>query len=180
MRAFISINIPSNLSDISLNFNELNGIKFKAVENKNIHITLKFLGEIAAKDAEKISDALNFIKDIRRFNIFLKGISAFPNENYVKVLWLNVAEGNREICELQKKIDDMLRFKIPVEKTFVPHLTVARVKQVKNKGALKAFIEKYRDFEFLKFPAEKISLMKSELRKEGPTYSEIQSFPLKN
>jgi len=180
MRAFISINIPY---PFSVNFEGLkNYAKFKAVDDKNIHLTLKFLGEIFPKDAEEISDALNFIENERKFKIFLKGIGTFPNENYVRVLWIGVAEGNREICELQKKIDNVLssKFKFSSEKDFVSHLTIARVKYVYDKAALKTFIEKYNDFEFLKFTAEKVSLMKSELRKEGPVYSEIKTFLLKD
>ncbi len=178
MRAFISINIPC---DISVNFNELiNDVKFKAVAPENIHLTLKFLGEITQKDAEEISDALNFIGNEKKFKISLKGIGAFPNENYVRVLWINVVEGSKEICELQRNIDDVLKFKFPPEKDFVPHLTIARIKYVYNKEGLKKFIEKYNDFEFAKFTAEKVSLMKSELRKEGPIYSEIHNFPLKD
>jgi len=177
MRAFISINSPAN---ISIDFSKLKGIKFKAVDNKNIHLTLKFLGEITPKDAEEISNALNFIKNLKKFKISLKGVSAFPNENYVRVLWLGVAEGNKEICELQKRVDDALKFSFPPEKDFVPHLTIARVKYVNNRESLKTFIEKYNDFEFLEFTVEKVSLMKSELRKEGPIYSEIKGFLLKD
>lgn len=83
---------------------------------------------------------------------------------------------------MQKKIDDALfsKFKFFPEKDFVPHLTIARVKYVHDKAALKAFIEKYNDFEFLKFTAEKVSLMQSELRTEGPIYSEIKAFLLKD
>ncbi|OQX21051.1 MAG: 2'-5' RNA ligase [Candidatus Altiarchaeales archaeon A3] len=177
MRAFISINSPAN---ISIDFNELAGVKFKAVDNKNIHLTLKFLGEITPKDAEEISNALNFIENGKKFKISLKGISAFPNENYIRVLWIGVAEGNKELCELQKMTDTALKFKFPNEKDFVPHLTIARLKYANNKASLKTFIEKYKNFEFLEFTAEKVSLMKSELRKEGPIYSEIKNFLLKN
>lgn len=180
MRAFISINLPS---DISVNFDNLvnnltNNVKFNPVSSENIHITLKFLGEITPKDAERISDALNFIESEKKFKISLKGIGVFPNEDYVRVLWIKVIEGSKEICELQKKIDDALKFKFSPEKEFVPHLTIARVKYVHNKEGLKKFIEKYNDFEFAKFTAEKVSLMKSELRKEGPIYTEIKNFPL--
>ncbi len=178
MRAFISINLPC---DISVNFDKLmNDVKFKAVAPENIHLTLKFLGEITPKDAEEISDALNFIRNRKKFKISLKGVSAFPNEKYVRVLWINVVEGSKEICELQKKIGNGLKFKFPPEKDFVPHLTIARVKYVNDKAVLDTFIEKYKDFEFPEFTAEKVSLMKSELRKEGPIYSEILNFPLKD
>lgn len=178
MRSFISINIPYT---ISVNFHELiKNAKFNPVAPENIHLTLKFLGEITSKDAEEISGALNFIKNEKRFRISLKGIGAFPDENYIRVLWIKVVEGSKEICELQKKIDDALKFKFPPENDFVPHLTIARIKYVYNKEGLKRFIDKYKDFEFAKFTAEKVSLMKSELRKEGPIYTEIQNFSLKD
>ncbi|CEG13914.1 2'-5' RNA ligase [groundwater metagenome] len=178
MRAFISINVPC---DISVNFNELmNDVKFKAVAPENIHLTLKFLGEITPKDIKEISDALNFIENRKKFKISLKRVSAFPNNKYVRVLWINVVEGSKEIYELQKKIDNALKFKFPYEKDFVPHLTMARVKYMNDRSVLKTFIKKYKDFEFLEFIAEKVSLMKSELRKEGPIYSEIRKFPLKD
>jgi len=179
MRAFISINLPSDFS-ISLNFNELKGIKFKGVEDKNMHITLKFLGEINEKDVDEISDALKFIENEKKFKFSLEGISAFPDEDYVKVLWIKIKDGYENICELERRIDKALKSKFGSENNFVPHLTVARIKYVNDKNSLKNFIEKYKNFKFGEFTAEKVSLMKSVLKKDGPVYTEIKNFLLKD
>jgi len=89
-----------------------------------------------------------------------------------------VDKGKTEITEIQKKIDDVLEFKFDREISFTPHLTVARVKTVKNKIELKNFFERYKNYEFNEFSAEKILFMKSVLTPNGPVYSPLKEFML--
>lgn len=175
MRTFISIHCP-----LDMEFNELKEIgNLSIVKKENFHITLKFLGEVNEKTIAEISNKLKFLEKYEKFKISLYGIGTFPNENYVRVLWIGVNEGNEKIIEIQKEIDEILKYKFSNEKNFVPHLTIARVKSINNKEKLKNFINKYRNFKFLEFQCNEILLMKSELKKEGANYSVIEKFKLK-
>lgn len=177
MRTFISINCPLNI-----NFeNELKEIgNLSIVKSENFHLTLKFLGEIDKKTLAEILDKLKFLEKYERFKISLQGIGTFPNENYVRVIWIGVNEGREKIINIEKEIDEALKYKFPKDKNFVPHLTIARVKSIKDREKLKNFINKYKNFNFLEFQCEEISLMKSELRSEGAQYTEIEKFKLRS
>ncbi|MFN3527952.1 MAG: RNA 2',3'-cyclic phosphodiesterase [Candidatus Altarchaeaceae archaeon] len=176
MRTFISINCP-----LDMKFDELKECgNLNIVKKENFHITLKFLGEIDKKTVTEISNKLKFLENYKEFKISLYGIGTFPNENYVRVLWIGVDEGKDKIIEIQKEIDKVLEYKFQKEKDFVPHLTIARIKSISNKEKFKNFIEKYRNFKFLEFQCKEISLMKSELKKEGAEYTEIEKFKLKS
>lgn len=174
MRCFISIHCP-----LKFDFNELKEIgNLNLVKEENFHLTLKFLGEISAKDVFEVRNILNFLKMQKNYKISLKGIGYFPSENYVRVLWIGVEDGREKIIQIQKEIDENLKHKFKKEKDFVPHLTIARVKNIINKEKLKNFIKKYENFKFLEFYANEICLMRSELKMEGPKYSVIEKYKL--
>lgn len=172
MRAFISIHCPS----LSLDFGNIGALN--AVKPESMHLTLKFLGEIDEETRNKISGDLNFIGKFKKFTISLKGVGAFPNLNHVNVLWVGVDKGKTEVIEIQKRIDEVLEFKFQKERNFTPHLTVARVKAVKDKTELKKFFERHNNYNFNEFTAEKILLMKSVLTPVGPVYSVLEEFTL--
>ncbi len=180
-RGFIAVDINSNKNILNL----LSDIKkidanIKLAEPENIHITLKFLGEtneLLIKDIEKTIKESTC--DINPFEINIRGIGVFPNKNYIKVIWAGI-ENYQNLEEISKRIDEKLSnlgFK-KEKREFSAHLTVGRVKTVKDKKQLLELIEKYNEFEFGKFLVNFIELKQSRLTPKGPIYSTISKLKL--
>jgi len=152
------------------------GADVKLVEPENVHITLKFLGdteEMLVTEIEKIMN--DAIKEISPFNIQLKGTGVFPNQNYIKVVWVGIKHGDL-IGAIANEIDEKLSkfgFKRE-ERKFSPHLTIARVKTSRNKEKLLQIIEKYSDIEFTDIRVDSVKLKKSDLTPKGPIYTTLK------
>jgi 2'-5' RNA ligase len=179
MRLFIAISPPDKIKEeLALLAGSLSSGEpgLKKVQKENCHITLKFLGEVDEKKLEEIKAELSKI-EAEKFKISLKGTGAFPNESYVRVVWVGVEEGKQESLRLQEEIDQELsKIGFPKEKNFEPHLTIARVKFLKDKPG---FLEKLRKAKFSSsFSAGSIELIESSLTPNGPIYKVISRFNL--
>ena len=175
-RGFIAIDIESFPKLIQFE-NEIknSGSILKLVEPENIHITLKFLGDTDKENIEKIEEIIkDAVKLTDPFEIKLNGCGVFPNQNYIKVMWIGIKNGD-PIGKIADIIDEKLSglgFEREKRK-FSAHLTVARVKSAKNKDKLLQIIEKYRDTEFGSFKVDSIKLKESELTPKGPIYTTL-------
>jgi len=179
MRTFIGIDLPE---EIKLNLKEvvdrLKKIKeAKPVKIENLHITLKFLGEVEEKEIEKIKERLKgCAKNFNSFDVEVKGVGVFPSEKKVRVLWIGALDDGY-LKKLNKKIEEeMEKFGFEKEKEFVSHITVARFKSVPNLNLIKDLIEKYKDFLFGKFSVKNFQLYESKLTPDGPVYKIIENF----
>ncbi|MEM2918442.1 MAG: RNA 2',3'-cyclic phosphodiesterase [Candidatus Altiarchaeota archaeon] len=180
MRVFIAIPVPNELKDILLNLqSEFSQIgKFKLVEKENLHLTLKFLGEISDEEKNKVIEALESIK-FESFNLSLASIGVFPSESYVRVIWVGISKGDEKIRELQNLVEQILsKLEFKKEKNFHSHITLARVKWI-DKIKMREILNKYKGKEFGSFYVESIDIMKSELKQRGPVYSLIRRIPLR-
>jgi 2'-5' RNA ligase len=177
MRCFIAITLPEEIkkkiSEITKSLTE-KGIK--KVRESNLHLTLKFLGEVEENKIEEIKQVIEKI-NYKKFNVSLKNFGFFPNDSFIKVVWIGIEKGSKEIIELQKQID--LRLKdlgFKQERNFEPHLTIARVKFLENK---KNFLEKIKELKFEdNFSVLNFDLMQSFLKPEGPVYKKILAVEL--
>jgi RNA 2',3'-cyclic 3'-phosphodiesterase len=182
MRVFISLEIPEHIR--ARIFHEIGILKQqglvsgKFVEKDNLHLTLKFLGDLTEEQITSIEKKLSEIK-FNKINCSLSNFGIFPNREYIKVLWIGLKpEKNFEnlFSVVDEKLSEIGFSKD--DKKFIPHITLARVKQIKDKDL---FLNK---FENLKIPSEKIlltkiSLIKSELYPKGSVYKVIKSFYLR-
>jgi 2'-5' RNA ligase len=173
IRTFIAVDIGP--LDGFVKFEEelqASGAELKLVEPDNIHITLKFLGdtseELVSGINTKISEAA---ENVNPFKLQFKGAGAFPNMNYMKVLWVGIFNPG-PLPNLANELDQALKkFGFKSEKRqFRPHITMGRVKSKKNKDALKRVILNNKDREFGELMITKIKLKKSVLDSKGPTY----------
>ena len=181
LRGFIAIEIKPN-SNIQQFINDISksNADVKLVEYNNLHLTLKFLGDIqenSINDIERsIKDAVN---EIQPFTIQLKGTGVFPNKNYIRVIWIGIK--NSEILStISVNIDNNLTrlgFKKD-KKGFSAHLTIGRVRTAKNKSALLNIIERYTDFTFSTQEVNSIKLKKSQLTPKGPIYTTLKDIKL--
>ena len=175
-RAFIAVEVPVSveLEDFSKAVKDTDA-PLKIVPLANIHITLKFLGDIDEGLVPEIENVIkNAITDIQPFTMKLKGAGAFPNLNRISVIWAGM-ENADALGEIAEKIDSGLKplgFE-PERRKFSPHVTIARVKDSKNKDKLVDVITLFQNTEFGEVPINKIILKKSVLTPQGPIYSDI-------
>jgi len=161
MRCFIGLPVEDERI-INLAKNLLSGFRndrnVKPVRPENLHVTVKFLGEISRVDeVKKILDHVNFIPKAT-----VTGISAFPRPEFARVMYISLTGIENFISELDEKIS---RLGFPKEKSIVPHITVCRFR--KPVKIAKTDIDRF-DTEF-----KKIVLYRSVLTRNGPVYTEL-------
>ncbi len=143
----------------------------KWVDKNNLHLTLKFLGEVEGSQSDLVKAKLEDIASrFTDFAFIYQGISAFPNKRRAKVIFVAVKNGER-IIELMKVIDnDLSTLGFNQEKSYVPHLTLGRTRAPLDVS--RADI----DFPPLSVSASGLSLVKSTLTRYGPIYEVIAQF----
>ncbi len=172
MRVFISINLPESVKkEIKKIQDSLPNFTGKKTEYENLHLTLKFLGEIDEENLPKIRKKLGTIK-FKKFEAEIDRIGMFFRYD-AGIIWLHLTNCD----ELQKTADNALGSLFEKEKRFMSHLTIARVKEVKNK---KKFTDELSKINMPKksFIVDGFFLMKSKLDPKGPAYSIIEEFLL--
>jgi len=149
-------------------------IKAKFVEKENLHLTVTFLGNVSEEKVEYLKSQLDLsVKDVKKFNVKLEGLKIIPNENYIRVIGIQVASD--EMPELIRKVAKY----IGGDYHEVTKLTLCRVKNVMNKRTIKEFIEKNRDVKMGEFEVKSVALVKSTLTRRGPIYETIHESFLK-
>lgn len=173
MRLFLAIGIPEGLrrSLFELGRGLRRFGQVKTVEEQNIHLTLKFLGDA---DPGKVIEALDGI-EFGPFDVGLKGLGAFPSLNYIRVVWAGCERGAQEVVALQNRIEGSLEG-FERDSRFHPHATIARVRFPKDKKGLRKFMEQHASDDFGGFTVSSFELMKSELGRGGPSYETLRSF----
>ena len=175
----IDINTPPNILKLLNDITKSNA-DVKLVEPQNIHITLKFLGDVQENNIDKIEQIIrDSIKKIEPFKIKLKGIGVFPNKNYIRVVWIGIMD-TEILSTISTNIDEnlsQLGFK-KEKRGFSAHLTIGRVKSAKNKMHLLKAIDNYSNFEFATLEVSSIKLKKSDLTPKGPIYTTLKEVKL--
>ena len=179
MRCFIAIELPeavkSALSGIE---EELKKSKadVRWVKPDNVHLTLKFFGNIEEKKTEKIIEIMeNICNQYAPFTIEIKGMGTFPNIKSPRVLWVGI-EGNDTLKTLQKEIENKME-SIGFERedrAFTAHLTLGRFRSsIEKEGLLKAVKLHEKDTFVGSINVQSLSLIRSDLHPEGARYSKI-------
>ena len=184
IRTFIAIKIPGNIISKIRKLQEgikVYGLKIRWVRSENIHLTLKFLGDVEAVKVGEIAEAIS--KTVERYtpiSLKAKGIGVFPGIKHPRVLWVGITGQLESLVRLQKTLDENLKaLGFPGEKRPLNgHLTMGRIRakiDVKKFGdALMAF----SSFESETFTAGQIILYKSELKPSGAVYTKLASASL--
>jgi 2'-5' RNA ligase len=179
MRIFIGIDLPENIKEnLKEIIEKVKKIKeAKLVKIENLHITLKFLGEVEEEKIEVINRTLQHCADkSKSFNVKIKGIGVFPSEKKVRVLWAGIEDGE-DLKNLNRKIEDALKnLGFEKEKEFVAHITIARFKSIPNLNFIKELITKYQDILFGEILVKNFQLYESKLTPLGPIYKVIKKY----
>lgn len=147
----------------------------KNVKPQNIHLTIRFLGDISPAMVDAIHEEMKQLS-FSPFTIELNGLGAFPKLIYPRVVWAGIRQGADELRKVFSQLEPRLRglgFK-PDNKGFSPHLTIARVRTGRNKAELVKRIQELENYEFGAVKAECLRLKKSDLTPRGPIYSTLR------
>jgi RNA 2',3'-cyclic 3'-phosphodiesterase len=183
MRTFIAIKIkaePLLIKTIAELKNELEGESLKWVDLQNLHLTLKFLGETSAHQVFKIKKWMSDISlKYQPFTISLEGLGYFKNNGMPRVLFAGINEDGTMTKLAYETGDFLVDHGFEKEKrTFNPHLTLARIKFIKNKKRFFEAINNYRDLTLQQSTVTEIIFFQSNLNPSGPVYHELAVFPM--
>ncbi len=181
MRLFIGVRIPDEIKErISevIRRLELKVREARIVAPANLHITLKFLGEVPEDRIAGISDILaDIAKDYAPFRAEVKDAGVFPDLKSPRVFWIGCDSGGK-----LKKLSALIENRIEAEgfekeSRFKEHITVARFKSTPKAVFLKEIIAKYEEETFGYMEVKAIELIKSDLKPSGSVYTVLSAIP---
>jgi 2'-5' RNA ligase len=153
------------------------GADVKLIEPENIHVTMRFLGDVSVDMIEKIFEEMKKT-EFTPFNVQICGLGVFPSLSYPRVVWAGITIGADQLQDIFNQVEPRLRALgfAPDSKGFSPHLTIARVRSAKNKAQLAEFVTKNASHEFGTIKSGCFRLKQSILSPKGPTYSTLKEF----
>jgi RNA 2',3'-cyclic 3'-phosphodiesterase len=180
-RIFIAVKVDAGetLKSFILSLKtELRDENIKWTKTEYIHITLAFLGDTEEKNIENIRDMLKGIcEGFGQFSLKISGAGVFKSHNDPRIIWAGI-NNSEELNRLNSLITNGL-YEIGIEiesRFFKPHLTLGRIKNIKDKIVLIKLIDKFRDTEFQSVDVNDIILYESILLPSGPVYKPISTF----
>jgi 2'-5' RNA ligase len=177
LRLFVGIDLPPELKlRLSIMMGGLPGAKW--VDSGNLHLTLRFIGEVDEGLAGDIDEALQLVR-AQRFELELAGVGQFGAGEKTRQLWVGV-ERSEPLLALHEKVEHALtRCGVPPEgRKYAPHVTLARFKYV-HAARVQAFIERHALFRAQPFAVDHFSLIASYLTKAGPIYEDQADYGLR-
>ncbi len=185
IRAFIAIDLPSSIRSLLNDTQDelrkqLPTKLIRWVPAKNIHLTLKFLGDTELDRLPSISKALDLVtKDHAPFKLELAQLGCFPNPRNPRVVWIGIHDETKELMAIQERIDRSIHsfgFELDRRK-FNPHLTLGRVNDSRQLAAAK--LPWGHHFITDGFSVDSITLFESQLQSDGARYIMRHSSKLK-
>ena len=181
MRTFISVELPKDIQNAIGDYVDnirglLNNVKW--VSPHNLHLTIKFLGEVKETELESLSECVE--KTASYFSPFVMGFSDigfFPSRKNPKVIWIGADGGEHNLLDLFQELEHNLE-DLGYDREarmFSPHLTIGRVKRY-NKIVIP---ENLPDFKPVKFQVKSIAFIRSTLTPQGPIYEKLFEGELK-
>ena len=160
------------------------GADVKWVDPKKMHLTLKFLGEVNAREIHHVCGAVKeAARGVAPFKLKIRGTGAFPDARRPRTVWLGAGEGAEQLGELAERIESALE-KIGYRREarrFTAHLTIGRIRRggpgVVEIGEL---IRKYADFDIGQVTVQEAIVFSSELTRSGPIYEALSRAALGN
>jgi len=146
----------------------------RSVERGNLHITMRFLGDISPSMAERVVEMLKRI-NFESFPATLQGVGVFPKMAFPRVIWVGVARGKVNLVDIHRQLEaglSQLGFR-PEHDAYIPHITLFRVRSGRHKESLIEALQKHQETEFGEFDVKAIQLKRSILTPKGPIYSTI-------
>jgi len=174
-RLFVAIRPPEDIRDLLIDAMD-DGADFRWQDDEQLHLTLRFVGEVDGPTAEDLAAALGSLCT-PPFELRVAGTGRFEQRNS-GALWAAV-EPKAPLVALAAKVERLCQSigLEPERRAFHPHITLARWKGRRGRE-IAAFLDRTRGLASGPFPVESFSLFESRLSRHGAHYEEIASFPL--
>jgi len=186
IRTFIAVEIPdevqTKLVEIQKELSNFVG-RVSWVKRGNIHLTLKFLGDVQVGKIEAIKSSLEKVAESHSpFKMSFGRVGTFPNFNRPRVIWLGIKVGAEESIKLAESVEHALgSLGFPRErKKLRPHLTLARIRRRMNLESVSRNFSKYDSLGMQPIKIDGFTLMQSQLHPKGSIYTPLAEFTLKN
>jgi 2'-5' RNA ligase len=187
VRVFVALNLSSETRRALASVREMApaGVPVRWVAVENIHLTLKFLGEVAGDRLAEIREAVERAAASGAApRLVVRGLGAFPTRGMPRVLWAGVQEEHGRVAGLVETLEHTLNeCGFPRERRpFAPHVTLGRIRSKpgsdrKGVGAwaneLRSFLDRHGDVTYGEETVPAVSLMRSRLGPGGPRYEEL-------
>jgi 2'-5' RNA ligase len=188
VRCFVAIKLPeeitATLSRIQAKLKSGKRSPVKWVDPYSIHLTLKFLGNVNRDMTSQITAAIaEGAQGVSPFHLEIKGLGVFPNTRRVQVIWVGVGGEVEKLLKLQKAVESALERLgfAPETRAFTPHLTLGRVREhasADERQRLGELVASTKPEAEHTFPVKVVSLMQSQLTREGAIYSQLSTVEL--
>ena len=183
LRAFIAIELPEKIQGDIRNLQRAfasHGLKIRWVKPLNLHVTIKFLGDIDPSDMESLGRILPDTVAIQpMFDLLFQGMGIFPNIRRPRIIWAGIAGQTHILRSIWKSVENAL---VPLgfaaeKRPYREHLTIGRVKTM-DQGRLVTALQTHQDFVSKSFSVKRLVMFKSELHMHGPVYTKLWEMPL--
>ena len=184
IRAFLAVELPEALRQEVADFEadlQRAGADVKWVAPANLHLTLKFLGNVAEERVSSLTEALGqACASHSPLTLTLEGIGAFPKTTAPRVLWVGTGEGKEPLAKLARQVEEAcMALGFPAEeRPFSPHLTIGRTRSTRGIARL---IKQLQVAEFrgaTPAPVSRVTFFQSTLGPHGPAYTPLAEIPL--
>ena len=161
--------------------NHLTGEKIKWIPADQLHLTLKFLGDTPEDRIQSMISAVYAqLSEVPVMTLHLFSVGVFKNLHNPRIIWIGIKPCPSLYAAQQYLHDGMLPFGFPADDTeFLPHLTIGRIKEIKQREKLGNLIERYKNESFGTVYVAEILLYESVLKPGGPVYTPLMRIPLR-
>jgi 2'-5' RNA ligase len=178
IRAFLAVKLPDAIRDQYAGLYQKDGPwrgDLRWVRPENLHITLRFLGDIAEAQVESLRPEVERVtQDAEPFRVTLGNPGCFGPRGQPRVLWFALDDGAQQLGSLAEELEEAVRRSgfAPEKKPWRGHLTVARSRRVAPCGDWEALLSQ-AGLTGLSFEVRELTLFSSQLGSQGPTYTEL-------
>jgi 2'-5' RNA ligase len=176
-RLFVALDLPDAIKDSLLPL--MRGLgDVRWIDPDQLHLTLRFIGEVDNGEANDIADALSLVQGYP-FDLRLKGLGHFPPRGEPKVIWVGI-ERQPELKALKRRIDQALK-QVGIDRDpqkYTPHVTLARLRQPPRQAGLATYLMRHALYQSSSFPISGFKLYSSWLDSAGADYQVEASYDL--
>ena len=186
IRVFIAITPPTTLqqtmAEVRQGFQPLS-LPWRWVTPNHIHLTLRFLGNVPVESVPSLLQAMEYAsRGQTAFPLRAKALGCFPHPARPRVLWVGLDDPGQALGRLNERLTEALTplgFP-PEDRAFRPHLTLARLQNVRRSSGLFSVLEEYQNHIFGEFLVTQWSLIQSQLHRGGAVHTILRSVTLQS